>query len=80
MARIRQTCLCLLLAMLCAGAGAAQDKDFPGVEKLMTSEEFAEAGLDKLTRAERKALNAWGRKLESITSGEKAKVIELNTG
>ena len=28
----------------------------------------------------RKALNAWGRKLESITSGKKAKVIELKTG
>ena len=28
----------------------------------------------------RKALNAWGRKLESITTGRKAKVIELKTG
>ena len=28
----------------------------------------------------RKALNAWGRKLESIISGKKAKVIELKTG
>ncbi len=27
----------------------------------------------------RKALNAWGRKLESIISGKKAKVIELKT-
>jgi hypothetical protein len=59
MAAIRQTCLCLLLATLCASASAAQDKTFPGVEKLMTSEEFAEAGLGKLTQAERKALNAW---------------------
>ena len=59
MARIRQTCLCLLLAALCASASAAQDEDFPGVEKLMTSEEFAEAGLGKLTQAERKALNEW---------------------
>jgi hypothetical protein len=59
MATIRQACLCLLLATLCASASAAQDKTFPGVEKLMTSEEFAEAGLGKLTQAERKALNAW---------------------
>ena len=28
----------------------------------------------------RKALNAWSRKLESIISGKKAKVIELKTG
>ena len=28
----------------------------------------------------RKALNAWGRKLESITTGRKAKVIELQAG
>ena len=28
----------------------------------------------------RKALNAWGRKLESIITGKKAKVIELKTG
>ena len=28
----------------------------------------------------RKALNAWGRKLESIISGKKAKVIEIKTG
>jgi integrase len=28
----------------------------------------------------RKALNAWGRKLESMTSGNKAKVVELRTG
>jgi integrase len=28
----------------------------------------------------RKALSAWGRKLESITSGKKARVIELKTG
>lgn len=28
----------------------------------------------------RKALNAWGRKLEGIISGKKAKVIELKTG
>ena len=28
----------------------------------------------------RKALNAWGRKLESITTGRKAKVLELKAG
>jgi len=31
-------------------------------------------------KEKRKALNAWGRKLESITTGRKAKVIELKTG
>ena len=28
----------------------------------------------------RKALNAWGRKLESIVTGKKAKVVELKAG
>ncbi|MBN7799020.1 hypothetical protein [Parahaliea mediterranea] len=37
----------------------AQEKDFPGIEKLMTREEFQAAGLEKLSPAEREALNQW---------------------
>ena len=38
---------------------AAQEGSFPGVEKLMSPEEYEAAGLDKLTPAEREALNRW---------------------
>ena len=44
--------------LLPAGIAGAQDKgSFPGVEALMTAEEYKAAGLDKLTPAEREALN-----------------------
>jgi len=49
------------------GAGAGTKKDFPGIEKLMTAEEFSRAGLDKLTPEQVRALNAW---LVRYTAGE----------
>jgi hypothetical protein len=38
---------------------AADNSSFPGVEKLMTGEEFSASGLDKLSPAEVDALNQW---------------------
>jgi hypothetical protein len=52
----------LLLATLLAATGSsiAQDgKSFPGIESLMTAEEYKAAGMDKLTPAERDALNSF---------------------
>jgi hypothetical protein len=50
---------CLLCALLVSGSLAAQEKDFPGIEKLMPQEQFRAAGLEKLSPAELEALNAW---------------------
>lgn len=51
----------LLCAMLVASYTvlAQDDSTFPGVEALMTPEEYRAAGLEKLTPAERKALNSF---------------------
>jgi hypothetical protein len=49
------------------GAGVDQKKDFPGIEKLMSREEFAAAGLDKLTPDQLRALDRW---LLRYTAGE----------
>lgn len=48
-----------LLALLLLAVSTATGKEFPGVEALMSEEEFAAAGLNKLTAGERKALNEW---------------------
>ena len=42
-------------------------KDFPGLKKLMTAEEFARTGLDTLTPEQVQALNEW---LVRYTAGE----------
>jgi hypothetical protein len=61
------------MAALSATAGAAdtgstaKQKDFPGIQKLMTGEEFARAGLDKLTPEQVRALDDW---LVRYTAGE----------
>jgi hypothetical protein len=63
----------LLIAALPAATGAADNesaarqKDFPGIQKLMTGEEFARAGLDKLTPEQVRALDDW---LVRYTAGE----------
>ena len=49
------------------GGGAGKQKDFPGIEKLMTAEEFTRAGLDGLTPEQVRALNDW---LVRYTAGE----------
>ncbi len=57
----------LCLTLLFAIHARADDKAFPGIDKLMSSEEFAAAGLDRLSPEEMKALNAW---LLRYTAGE----------
>jgi len=67
---------------------AASQMASTGVSRLVISKilNHAESGITAVydrhsyDQEKRKALNAWGRKLESITSGKNAKVIELNTG
>lgn len=49
------------------GAGAGSSKDFPGIEKLMSAEEFSRAGLDTLTPEQVRALDDW---LVRYTAGE----------
>jgi len=51
----------LSIAIFTPGLLAAQEeaKTFPGIEVLMTPEEFQAAGLDKLTPAERASLNGF---------------------
>lgn len=53
----------LLLPLLILGLSlplrAEDNNSFPGVEELMSPEEFSEAGLDKLGPEEREALNQW---------------------
>jgi hypothetical protein len=57
-------------------AGQGQDgKDFPGIEALMSPEDYARAGLDKLTPAERQALDAW---LVRYTAGDAEVVRETS--
>src|SRR6056297_1835362 len=68
----------LLAAALLAGAGALQAADgerFPGVEKLMSADEYRAAGLDKLTDEEREALNRW---LIGYTIGEAPVIRDSN--
>lgn len=47
--------------------GAGKQKDFPGIEKLMTAEEFSRTGLDALSPEQVRALNEW---LVRYTAGE----------
>jgi len=49
------------------GGGSGEKKDFPGIEKLMSREEFTRAGLDRLTPDQVRALDAW---LVRYTAGE----------
>ena len=63
----------LMIAALSSAAwaadneSAARQKDFPGIQKLMTGEEFARAGLDRLTPEQVRALDDW---LVRYTAGE----------
>ncbi|MEQ8516312.1 MAG: hypothetical protein RIC38_11960, partial [Chromatocurvus sp.] len=65
---------CILIASA-AGLRAADEGAFPGVEKLMSAEEYRAAGLDKLTAAERAALNRW---LIGYTIGEAPVIRDKN--
>ncbi len=48
-----------LFAVALSSVAIAADKPFPGIEHLMTAREYQAAGLDKLSPAERAALNRW---------------------
>jgi hypothetical protein len=60
--------LTAILITLALGARAGDGK-FPGIEKLMTPEEFRAAGLDQLDDAQLESLDAW---LLRYTAGESA--------
>lgn len=63
-------------AVAAAGHCVAEDKDFPGIENLMPEEDYARAGLNRLTPAEIRALNDW---LMGYTAGEAAVVRRTST-
>ncbi len=68
----------LTSALLCAACLAAPPTvadSFPGVEKLMSAEQFEAAGLHKLTPAERQALDRW---LVSYTAEEAPAMLRSN--
>ena len=75
MLRSRLICLTLLLSLGTASLWAA-DKPFPGVQQLMSPEEFEASGLDKLSDEELKALDQW---LLLYTAGEAAVLRSDNT-
>ena len=51
--------LAFIILLSALTPAAADTEEFPGVEKLMSEEQYRAAGLDKLTPAEREALNDW---------------------
>lgn len=67
----------LASALLCAAltSAPALADTFPGVEKLMSEEQFEAAGLHKLTPAEREALDRW---LVSYTAEEAPEMLRSN--
>lgn len=62
----------LILLLLVVGAGAAAD-EFPGIERLMTRDEFERAGLECLSAAQLEALDAW---LIRYTANDATKLSE----
>jgi hypothetical protein len=67
---------CLGLGLILNSASAdAEDERFPGVEKLMSAQEFREAGLHKLSPDEREALNRW---LIGYTIGDAPEIRNSN--
>ncbi len=61
-----------LLLSVPIGYTADEKQGFPGIQKLMTAEEYRAAGLDKLSPEEKKALDQW---LIRYTGGE-AEVLQ----
>ena len=51
----------LMLTLVCSSSClyAAGDSSFPGIEALMTADEYKASGVDKLSPAEMEALNRW---------------------
>ncbi|MEE4278760.1 MAG: hypothetical protein V2I82_09885 [Halieaceae bacterium] len=48
-----------LVALVASALAFAEEKGFPGIETLMTEEEFRAAGIHRLSAEEREALDAW---------------------
>ncbi len=72
MHKIRAVCHLLLTLLIvaifnAAEAAAAEESTFPGVQKLMSEQEFSASGLEKLSPEEIRALNQW---LIRYTAGE----------
>ena len=65
----------IILILFASSVRAEADEGFPGVQKLMSAEEFRAAGLDRLTPDERDALNRW---LISYTIGEASVIRDKN--
>ncbi|MEQ9463711.1 MAG: hypothetical protein RJQ10_08620 [Haliea sp.] len=65
----------LLFSAACLAAPLMAAETFPGVEKLMSAEQFEAAGLHKLTPAERQALDHW---LVSYTAEEAPAMLRSN--
>jgi len=67
----------LLLTLACTAPAWSDDASggFPGIEKLMSSEEFSASGLAKLSESEREALNRW---LVAYTAAEAPAMLRSN--
>ncbi len=65
----------MALGGLALGSIAADDKEFPGVKRLMSDEDFKATGLDKLSTEEIEALDAW---LLRYTAGDAAVLQKSN--
>jgi hypothetical protein len=59
MRTLTQTLLLTALVLLSPALLAQEGGSFPGIESLMSAQEYKDAGIEKLTAAERKALNQW---------------------
>jgi len=68
----RLVALSLSAFFLIAGSAAAENPEFPGVQKLMSPKAFEEAGLNKLSAEERARLDDFIRRYTASTSQEAA--------
>lgn len=74
MSRPAPTLLTATLWLALAGSAHAQER-FPGIESLMSDEEFSAAGLNKLSPGELEALDRW---LLNYTATESRVLLETN--
>lgn len=67
----------LFVGFLAGNVGVkAEDSDFPGIQKLMSAEEFRAAGLNKLNETQLRSLDAW---LLRFTAGEAEMLQQSST-
>ncbi|MEO5722193.1 MAG: hypothetical protein ABIR71_12070 [Chthoniobacterales bacterium] len=69
--------LSLLVVLVPFGVASAQNADFPGVQKAMPAEVFEQAGLSKLSPAERARLDEFIRSYVAA-SNEKAATVAID--